>query len=455
MANWLTRLFRPAEVRAAEGTVRPSPYALADGWLAPGPGRFWNWWQMGYSLTPSSDGSGAMVEACISAYAQTVAMCPGDHWRRKEDGGRERVKNSSLSRVIKKPNDYQSSSDFMLNLVRRLYQQGEAFGVAIRNDRYEISELHLMRDGSVALGEDGSIFYKLSGNEIAERRFDFSLPIPARDVLHVRLHTPRHPLKGESPIVATALERSVSGAALNQQVAFYLNQARPSFMLQTDEKLTPDQTKELRALWNEQTRGDNAGGTPILTWGLKANKVDTTPQDAQLAELLKMGQESIALAFRLPLQVLGIGGTPFASTEALMSAWKATGLGFALNHIEEAFGLLFGLKGMPDEYLEFDADALLRSSFKERIEALSNGTRRVYTINEARALEGLPRVEGGDEVRVQQQDVPLSYGANMQPPNPAPPTSPKQDEDDDGGRGFADFARQIDDATARHTQSLH
>ena len=42
-----------------------------------------------------------------------------------------------------------------------------------------------------------------------------------------------------------------------------------------------------------------------------------------------------------------------------MQSWIASGLGFALNHIEEAFGLLFRLRGMPDEYLEFDTKALL------------------------------------------------------------------------------------------------
>ncbi|WP_230646705.1 MULTISPECIES: phage portal protein [Bradyrhizobium] len=39
-------------------------------------------------------------------------------------------------------------------------------------------------------------------------------------MLHVRLHTPRHPLKGESPILAAALDLAMSGAALNQQVSF-------------------------------------------------------------------------------------------------------------------------------------------------------------------------------------------------------------------------------------------
>jgi HK97 family phage portal protein len=355
-----------------------------------------------------------MVEACVSAYAQTVAMCPGDHKFSTGDGGVERVTSSDLSRIIRKPNDYQTMSDLLLNLTRRLYQKGEAYGLAIRDEANRIKELHWMRDGSPLVAEDGSIFYWLSGNEIVDRRFDLSAPIPARDVLHIRLHTPRHPLKGESPILAATLDLAMSGAALNQQVAFYLNQARPSFMLETDEKLTKEQTAELRERWNEQTKGENAGGTPILAWGLKAKPVSISANDSKLADILKLSDQNVALAFRMPLQILGIGGTPFASTEALMSSWKSMGLGFCLNHIEEAIGILFRLKGFPEEYVEFDTNALLRSSFKEMIEALSKGTQRVFTINEARSHLDLPKKAGGDEMLVQMQDIPLAMAGKKQ-----------------------------------------
>lgn len=415
----LARL-NPFRKKAAEGEYRPGPYLLSDGWLSATAGRFMNWWQMGYSVNSAGE-SGAMVEACVSAYAQTVAMCPGDHWRKLENGGRERVTTSALSRILKTPNDYQSISDLLLNLTRRLYEHGQAFALAIRNNRGEVIELHLMRYGYPRIATDGSIFYDLSGNEIVEQRFDLGNPIPARDVLHVRLHTPRHPLKGESPILATVLDRAMAGAALNQQVSFYLNQARPSFMLETDEKLTKDQVTALRELWNAQTQGEGAGGTPILSWGLKAKPVATSPHDAQLADMLKMTDQNVALAFRVPLQILGVGGTPFASTEALMSSWKASGLGFALNHIEEALGLLFKLKGVPDEYLEFDTKALLRSNFKEMIEGLARSTiSGIHSSDEARNELDLPVTPGGHGAmpRVQQQVVPLSYGTDMQPPKP-------------------------------------
>ena len=442
----LAKILTGLKLKSAEGQYRPGPYLLGDGWLSATAGRFMNWWQLGHSLQPYGS-SNAMVEACVSAYSQTVAMCPGDHWVATAEGGRECQKTSALYRIIRKPNDYQSMSDLLLNLTRRLYEKGEAFGLAVRNNRGEIDELHWMRDGYPYVAEDGSIFYSLHGNEVVEKRFDLSAPIPARDVLHVRLHTPRHPLRGESPILAATLDLALSGAALSQQVMFYLNGARPSVMLETEQKLTRTEADDLRQRWDAQTRGEHAGGTPILSWGLKAKEIAFRAGDGQLADMLKLSDQAVALAFRVPLQILGIGGTPFASTEALMSSWRATGLGFCLNHIEEAFGQLFRLKGYPEEYLEFDTNALLRSSFKEMIEALSKGTQRVMTIDEARGFLQLPKVKGGNEILVQMQDVPISMAGQAKPVPPAAnddgndKPEPPEDDDESAQKALANFRK--------------
>jgi hypothetical protein len=143
-----------------------------------------------------------------------------------------------------------------------------------------------------------------------------------------------------------------------------------------------------------------------------------------------MSAERIALAFRVPLQILGLGGGPsYGSAEALMAFWVATGLGFALNHIEEAIGGVFQLAGQPDEYVEFDTAALLRSAFKDRIEGLTRGVQGgIYSPNEARNMEGLDDVKAGDEPRVQQQVVPLSAAekitASSGGTGPHPPPAP-------------------------------
>jgi HK97 family phage portal protein len=412
-----------------EGAYRPGPYYLpvTGGWLPDGVAD--NWWQQGY--TPTSLGAqSAMVEACVSAYAQTVAMCPGDHWRLNDKGGRERVKTSSLSRLLRHPNDYQSISDFLLNATRSLYLEGNCYALGLRNSRFEIDELHLMDplQSYPRLAATGDIFYQLHGNQVIEKRLGGEpLIVPQRDVLHVRLHTVRHrwpvPLIGESPIVAAYSDIGVNSAIARQQMGYYLNEARPSAVLSTDLKLKPEEVQQLRDRWSDQTKGLHQGGTPILTAGLKVQPWAQSGKDAATAEIMKLSNEHIALAFRIPLQILGIGGTTYSSTEQLMQSWKSSGLGFALNHIEEAFGLLFDLKGQPDEYVEFDTAALLRSAMKDRIESLAQGVQGgIIAPNEARALEGYEAVPFGDEPRVQQQVVPLSQiGKTPAPPAPPPP----------------------------------
>ena len=403
-------------LRAVEGASRPGPYYLpvSGGWLPDGSAL--NWWQLGENIIPSGSRS-AMVEACVSAYSQTIAMCPGDHWRTNAKGGRDRVKNSALSRVLRQPNEYQSMSDFMLNATRQLYLDGNAYALALRNDRFEIDAIHLM-DSAVSFPQvavTGDVFYRLHGNAIIEKRMQGEpLIVPQRDVLHLRLHVDRtrrypFPLWGQTPLLAALNDISVTEAISQQQLNYYMNQARPSAVLQTDLTLDKDQVQALRDRWDDQSRGLNQGKTPILTSGLKVTPWSTAPRDAQLAEIMKITEEHIALAFRIPLQLLGMGGSTFGSTEALMQFWISTGLGFALNHVEEAFGLLFGLKGQPDEYTEFDTSALLRSAMKDRVEALARGVQGgIYSPNEARKEEGLPEVAAGAEPRVQAQVVPLS-----------------------------------------------
>lgn len=418
----------PRAAKSVEGEYREGPYDLpiTGGWLSPEAGRNLNFWQMGYDV--QSPRGSAMVEACVSAYAQTIAMCPGNHWRRAEGEGRVRVPNSALVRLIKKPNAYQTISDFLLNAVRGLLLEGNAYALALRNDRYEITELHLMdpRTSFAQVAYDGSVFYHLSGNEVIDRQIGAGFTVPARDVLHLRLHTPRHTLVGETPLAAAGLQIAAGNAALTQQINFFLNQSRPSFVLTTEQVLKKEQVEMLREAWNEQSRGLNQGSTPILTAGLKATPIGAKATDSQLVDMLKLSDKAIASVYRVPPAIVGEEAKAVASTETLMQFWLASGLGFVLNHIEEAIGLFFKLGGQPDEYLEFDTSALQRSSFKERVEGWAAGTKGgIFDRNTARADFEMGPVDGGSEPWVQQQDIPLSVAARAAKEPSVPPVPPE------------------------------
>jgi HK97 family phage portal protein len=434
-------MLSPFRSKGLEGEYRPGPYYLPyeGGWLSAEAGQYLNWWQMGYNVT--SGGASAMLEACVSRYAQTVSMCPGDHWRSKDNGGRERVTNSDLSRIIRSPNDYETFSDFLLNLVRGLYIDGNAYALALRNNRFEVDSLHLMHPSmSHPQVYSGEIFYSLGGNELISQRLtgasNNQLTVPARDVLHIRLHRIHaNSLKGESPIKhAVAMDLATSQAMTAHNLAFYTNQSKPSFIMTTDEKLTADQIRQVHEAWNAQTRGANQGKTAFTSAGFKPVPISVNAQDSQMAEMLRMSDERIALAYGVPLQVLGLSGKSSGSgaggaTAQYMQEWVNGGLGFALNQVEEGFGRFFGLDGQPTEYMELSTDVLLRSSLKDRVAAYKEAVSgSIMSPDEARAAFELPKTPEGSEPRAQQQLVPLSAAGKMPeaPPSPqAPPAQPQ------------------------------
>ena len=379
----------------------------------------WQWWQRNFK--PYGADSCATVYACAAAYAQTIAACAADHWIAKSDGGKELVTTSALSRILRSPNSYQTRSDFILNMVQQLMLNGNAYVVGFRNARNEFDNIHLLDSQSThpyVEPESKTVFYALGGNPMIQTGID--MLIPARDIMHVRLYTPRHPLLGVSPVEYATLAVSSNTSISAHQATFFNNMSRPSGVITTDQVLNREQLTSLRAAWHDQSQGLNSGQVPILHAGMKWQSLSINSQDAQLVEAFRMSVEDIARAFRVPLPLIGDNRySTFNNVEQLSASWLSTGLGFVLEHIELAFAKFFQLP--PSEFVNFDTDTLLRTDFAGRIDALTKGiTGGLYSPNEARAKEGLAAVRYGEEPRLQAQVVPLSQVAAIESIDTAP-----------------------------------
>ena len=191
---------------------------------------------------------------------------------------------------------------------------------------------------------------------------------------------------------------------MTQQVAFYLNQARPSFILETDQQIDKATADQLRERWEAQTKW--YAGHAILAWGLKAKAITVGANDASLAEMLKLSEQNIALAFRMPLQILGIGGTPFASTEARCRLGN-NGARLRAESYRGSLRLAVQVEGLSENTPSSTPMRCCahRSRNGRAVERDATGDAR---INEGRRMLDLPAVAGGDEILVQQQDIPLS-----------------------------------------------
>ena len=419
---------------AGEGNPHPGPYnILGQGWLPDAWGRNLNFWQMDYDPIPGP--SSSIVEACVWAYARAIAQLPGYHKRDTGDGGNEIVTTSALSRLLRTPNNYMTSSDFLVHLIRSLLLTGNSYWVAERNSRSEVTALHWTDPRQchpVQVLVEGQafreVFYQIGFNPLTGLFDRGNISIPARDVFHIKLATPRHPLMGETWLASLQVEQATRRAITTTSAALSSNMSRPSGVLTSDRELSGAQIQELRAKWNEQAVGLNSGGVPILGWGLKFQPLSVSNADAQIIDMLKLTDQSIAAVFGVPMILLGVNDTATQkSSEAVMAEWLAAGLGWLINHIEVSLDAFIGLNDVTAgrEWTEYDTRVLLRSAFKDRIEGLVRGVQgSVYSPNEARALEGLPAAEEGDEPRAQAQLVPLSAAADLPAMPAASPSAP-------------------------------
>lgn len=413
----------------------------------------WNFWQQ--NMRPFQGGESATVNACVNAYAMTLAQLPGAHRRDLADGGAETVNTSALSRILRSPNGYQTRSDFILNLVTGLLFHGNAYAWAQRNARQEVEALHLMPSRLTTPYYDPdsrAIFYALAENPLAP------LPdylVPQRDVMHIRCRTRQdRPLEGITPITWATLAQASNVAISATQAAFFNNASQPSGFLSSKEKLSGDQMDALRAAWADRASGIAQGSVPILGGGLEFQQTGITSQDAQLVEAFGMTVADIARAFAVPLPIIGdLSNATFNNVENLIGLWLSQGLGFYVEHIEIAFDKFFGLP--VGEYVEFDTDTLLRTQFKDLIEGLSRAAvGGILSPDEARRRfdRALPPAPGGfgKEPRVQAQVVPLSQvGAEPAPSAEVPPVAPAAPVAEDQAAAAQEAAKALGESLQR------
>jgi HK97 family phage portal protein len=287
--------------------------------------------------------------------------------------------------------------------------EGECMVLIVRDNRSAPVSLHICPKGSASPQinpEDGEIFYSIGSNPMLPEATDYI--VPARDIIHFKQHTPRHPLIGESPIKAAALAVGINVALSETQAAFFNNMNRPSGLLSTDAVLTKDQMTQLRAAFDEQSKDWARGKMPILGGGLKFEQLSVNSVDAQLIEAQRMSIEEVARVFGVPLPIIGdLTNATLSNVEQLISMWLSISLGSLLENIERSLDKAFDLPA--GQYIELDVAALLRTDFMARVDGLTKGVQGgLFTPNEAREKEGLAPVESGDIPYLQAQMTPIN-----------------------------------------------
>lgn len=145
-----------------------------------------------------------------------------------------------------------------------------------------------------------------------------------------------------------------------------------------------------------------------------------TAEDAQLIDQLHWSAETICSVFHMPAFKVGVGTMPtYQNGEVLNQIYYTDCLQSLIESFEQC--LDEGL-GLPLDYgVELDLRALLRMDtakrYKSHSDAIAGGW---MTPNEARRMENLPPVEGGDSAYLQQQNWSLAALVRRDTQAPAP-----------------------------------
>lgn len=394
-----------------------------------------NWWQMNGTLPSTSDSTA--VAACVSIYADEVGRTTFHHYKTQTDGSQVILTDSVFARIVRKPNQYQTWHDFKTFITRSIFYHGWAYAYAVRDGAGRITRLLPLSPNSCApyITDDGEVFYRISKdpwNDAVDNQADQYYP--ARDIWHPRINCKTHPLLGVSPITAAILSVETGYVIQQQNRQFFQNMSRVSGILSTPLKMNKDILDRVQTAFASKSSGEGVGKVPVLDSDLKFYPMGMTAVDSELVRVYKQSLDDIAMIFRIPKALLGVtDGAAYKNTETLMRTFVNMGLGALFSNLEQSLTELFDLP--PGETIKADIEeAILRTDLKERIEALVRGVQGgVFSPNEARKVQNLPPKEGGDEIFLQQQMVPVAIAVKgpQEPEPPAPQPEPPDVETDE------------------------
>jgi phage portal protein BeeE len=190
------------------------------------------------------------------------------------------------------------------------------------------------------------------------------------------------------------------------------------YLKQTGPALTQAQADELKRKWLEAHGGDRRS-IAVLNSTVDFHAIEYSPIDTALVDMGKAQLGEVAHAFNLDGAMLGAptgdSGT-YANIESRFSLYRTGTLGRWQADTEQAVSALlpYGTD------LDIRLDLILRANPTARYEAHASALGAGWkTPNEVRAEEGLPPVDGGDEL--------ITAAA------PAPDPEPEPEPDTEGG----------------------
>ncbi|OKH70809.1 phage portal protein [Mycobacterium sp. SWH-M1] len=375
------------------------------------------------------------VRTTVTFLARNIAQLGLPVYRRRGHADRERLTDHPLAMLLRQPNSRTTRYRFLDALVHDLAIFDQSYWLKVRTP----DGLSLVRLNPAAMTPKGDLgfwpdYFEFRGSK-GTRQFG------ADELLFFRGYCGGMsdvggvpPIEALREVLEEAHYSSTSRAQVmrnGSRISGYIT--RPS----TGSAWSPEARERFRQQWQAQYTADGpaAGGTPILEDGMEFKEASFSPRDLQYVESRKLTRAEVAAAYYVPPPMLGLlDNATFSNITQQHKSLYADTLGPWLSMIQDeiALQLIPDLPDSEDIYVEFNLQEKLRGDFEQRQDAIQKSTGAPWrTVNEARALENLPPIAGGDELV---RPLNVTQNGDDEPiPAEEPEPAPIPDDDEDDG----------------------
>jgi len=409
------------------------------GWMPLVRESFTGAWQRNITLTADQATAFHAVFACHTLICSDIAKLglllvakTGNVW--------QEITNPAYSPVLRKPNHFQNTPQFIAGWVNSKLARGNTYVLKKRDGRGVVTALYVLNPDRVQplVADDGQVFYQIDTDNLANIQ-ETQVVVPAREVIHDRFNCLFHPLVGISPLYASALAATQGTNIQHAGSNLAANGVRPSALITFPARIPPEDAARIKQTWESQYAGSaGASKLAILGEGAKFEALTMTSEEAELIDQLKYTAEIVCSTYHVPPYKIGLRDPTFNNVQALNVEYFSQCLQIHLREMEACLDEGLGMDGVTIGVM-FDKDDLLWMDSLAQMEVLEKG-RNYLTPNEGRQRLNLPETEGGDVVLRQQQDFSLAALAKRDAqedpfgtakPEPVTPPEPANDDDEE------------------------
>lgn len=366
----------------------------------------------------------------------------------------EEVKEHPILEILNRPNKYMTRREFIKLLYSYYLLTGEA-PIRIRKpagnlpnnikslpyELWPVDPTNLI----VKVGKTADYFELITGYTLT----DFSTgklnktELKPEEIIPIKNINPKNKWRGLG--VVEAAQGSIDTLHYSEayNLNFFKNSAVPFTVLYTDQKLNAQIIDRLKNNWTSNYQGvKNAFKTAVLEAGLKVEKLQTSAKDMEFLEQQRFLRDKLMAMFKTTKIALGIvEDVNYASAVASEYVFMKNCIKPKMSQLIDSFNeFLLPLFDPSGEYfLDFE-DPIPQDREKTILEYTS-GVNKWLTVNEIRDKEGLPSLDGGDEIY---QPITLQpIGTSLPAPVNEPANEPLSEPNAAGNQNEPKFYRVL------------